>query len=218
MEALELKAELREDKGKSYARKIRREGFLPCVLYGSDTETLPLAVKTKDLDKVIKRGGDNVLIKVKVDGKEYNTLLREVQRHPVKDELLHADLYSISLREKLTTTVELQVVGDAPGAEEGGVLQQALREVEIECLPANIPDYIEVDVSNLHFGESMNAGDLDPSEGVEILTDPEETVVSVVAVREEVEEPVEVEEEELEEGEVPEDAEEGEDREEPAEE
>jgi len=190
MEALELQAQVREEKGKGYARKLRREGLLPCVLYGSEIDSIPLTVKTAELDRVIREGGPNALIKVKVDGKEYITIVREVQNHPVTKDYLHADLQRISLKEKLQTLVPLQFVGESPGVEQGGVLQHLLREVEVECLPTEIPEFVEVDISNLGFGESLTVADLSAGPGVDIITDPETLVVSIVAPETE-EEPAE---------------------------
>jgi len=208
VEALDLEAQIRENKGKGYAKRLRRGGYLPCVLYGPEIESLPLKVEAKELEKIINNAGEKALIKLKVNDKEYITMIRELQHHPVKDEMLHADLYQVSLKEKLETEVPLLITGEAPGVKEGGVLQQFLRGVEIRCLPTNIPDYIEVDVSNLEFGESITVGDLKAEEGIEILTDPATTIVSVVSVKVE---------EEPEEAEAEEEAEEAEGREETAE-
>lgn len=190
MEALELKAQVREEKGKGHAARLRREGQLPCVLYGSEIETLPLTVNTSDLERILKNAGPNALIKVKVGRKEYISLVRDIQTHPVNKEYLHADLQQISLKEKLQTTVPLQVVGESPGVRDGGMLQQAVREIEVECLPTDIPDSIEVDISELAFGDSIFAGDLKAGPGVEILAEPDMLVISVVAPQAE-EEPAE---------------------------
>ena len=200
MEALELEAQIRDNAGKGYAKRLRQDGLLPCVFYGAEVDgSIPITVKVNELEKIVKDAGANALIKLKVDGREYITLVRELQVHPVKRDLLHADLYQISMKEKLQTTVGLYISGEAPGVKEGGVLQQFLREVEVECLPINIPDHIVVDVSGLGFGESVSVSDLVVGDDVEILTDPETTVVSVVAAQA-VEEPEEAEDVEAEEG------------------
>jgi|LFRM01.1.fsa_nt_gb large subunit ribosomal protein L25 len=194
MEALELEAQIREETGKGHASKLRRKGLLPCVLYGSEIDSIPLTVKTSDLDRVLREGGPNALIKLKVDSKEYVILIKEVQTSPVGREYLHADLQRISLKEKLDAMVPLHIVGEseAPGIQGGGVLQHLLREVQVRCLPTDIPESIEVDVSQLDFGESITVGDLKTGDDVEILTDPEEVIVSIVAAQAE-EEPAEVE-------------------------
>ena len=194
MEALELQAQIREEKGKGHTARLRREGLLPCVLYGSEIDTVSLAVKTGDLDRIIKDAGPNALIKLKVGSEEYITLVREIQSHPIVKEYLHADLQQISLKEKLQTMVPLHIVGESPGVKDGGILQQSVREVEVECLPVNIPESIEVDISALGFGDSITAGELNAGEDVEILTDPDTVIVSIVAAQVE-EEPAEVEEE-----------------------
>lgn len=194
MEALELEAQVREEKGKGHAAKLRREGLLPCVLYGSEIDSIPITVKTSDLDRILKEGGHNALIKVKLDNQEYISLVREIQNHPVTKEFLHADFHRISMKEKLQTLVPLEIIGEAPGITEGGVLQHLLREVEVECLPTDIPEVVEVDISSLGFGESLTVADLDAGKGVEIITDPDTVVVSIVAPEKE-EEPEEAESE-----------------------
>lgn len=201
MEALELEAQIRTEKGKGHTAKLRREGLLPCVLYGSEINSIPITVKTGDLDRIMKVGGPNALIKVKVDSKEYITLVREIQTHPVAKEYLHADLQQVSLKEKLQTLVPLHIIGEAPGVADGGILQQVHRELEVECLPTDIPDFIEVDVSGLGFGDSLTVADLKAGEGVDILNDLDTVVVSIVAPKaeEELEEEAEVEGEELQE-------------------
>lgn len=192
MEALELEAQVREEKGKGHTAKLRREGLLPCVLYGSEIDSIPITVKTSELDRVLKEGGHNVLIKVKLDNQEYITLVRELQNHPITKEYLHADLQRISMKEKLQTLVPLEIIGEAPGIAEGGVLQHLLREVEVECLPTDIPEVVEVDISSLGFGDSITVADLDAGKDVEIITDPDSVVVSIVAPERE-EEPEEAE-------------------------
>ncbi len=194
MDVYELRAQVRDEKGKSNAARLRREGLLPCVLYGSEVDTIPLTVNTSELERIIREGGNNVLIKVIVDSQEYITLVREVQLHPVVKDYLHADLQRISMKEKLQTLVPLLIVGESPGVEQdGGILQQQYREIEVECLPTDIPDRVEVDISELGFGESITVADLNAGDGVEIITDADEVVVSVVAPHVE-EEPVEEEE------------------------
>lgn len=188
MEALELQAQVREEKGKGSAAKFRRDGLLPCVLYGSEMDTMSLTVKAGELDRIIREGGHNALIKVKVDNQEYITLVKEVQSHPVTKDYLHADLQSISLKEKLQIFVPLQIIGDAPGVELGGILQQHLREIEVECLPTDIPEIIEVDISSLGFGDSLTVADLSVTEGVEIITEADTMMVSIVAPQAEEEE------------------------------
>jgi large subunit ribosomal protein L25 len=185
MEALELVAQVREEKGKGHAAKLRRDGLLPCVLYGSEIDAVPMSVKTAELDRIIKEGGPNALIKVKLNANEYITLVREIQSHPVTKEYLHADLQRISMKEKLQTLVPLRIVGEAPGVNKGGILDQMHREVEVECQPTDIPEYIEVDISSLGFGESLTVAELSVGSGVEIITDPDAVVVSVVAPAEE---------------------------------
>jgi len=211
MEALALEAKVREKTGKEYAKKIRREGMLPSVLYGPEVETLPLQVQTRDLERIINQAGERALIKLKVNDKEYMTLIREIQRGPVKGEILHVDFYQVSLKEELETEVPVVFVGESPGIKEGGVLQQFLRELEIRCLPTKIPEHIEVDISGLGIGDSITVGDLKVSEDIQILNDPDTVIATIVAVTV-AEEELEEEAEETAEGEVEKKAEESEER------
>ncbi|NLJ99804.1 MAG: 50S ribosomal protein L25/general stress protein Ctc, partial [Clostridia bacterium] len=192
MDTLNLEAQVREDKGKGFVKKLRREGFLPGVLYGLDVETLPVTVNVRDLSRILRSAGENALIRLEVNGKEHITLVRELQRHPVRGDLIHVDFFQISLKEKLETVVPLRIVGESPGVRnEGGILQQMLREIDVRCLPTEIPEYIEVDISNLGFGENIVVGDLEGFGDIELLADPDTALAAVVAPHEEEEEEVE---------------------------
>ena len=129
MDTLNLEAQVREDKGKGFVKKLRREGFLPGVLYGLDVETLPVTVNVRDLSRILRSAGENALIRLEVNGKEHITLVRELQRHPVRGDLIHVDFFQISLKEKLETVVPLRIVGDPGVRNEGGIPQQMLRKL-----------------------------------------------------------------------------------------
>lgn len=187
MEAVQLEAQLRKKTGKGEARRLRAQGLLPCVLYGKEVENRALQVSAKELDKIIREAGENTLIKLVVTGdgvsNEYTTILREVQRHPLKGTLTHADFYRISLTEKLETVVPIQLVGQAQGVAHGGILQHGVREVEIKCLPTEIPEALEVDVTGLGIGDNLTVGEITPPAGVEIISDLDTIVATVVAPR-----------------------------------
>ena len=190
MQRVDLEAELRDKSGKGVARQIRRAGKVPGVLYGEGKSTL-LILNPSDLLEILRsESGENALINLKLKGaksasggKEAITaILRDFQRDPVTRELLHADLFEISMNKAIRVRVPLEATGEVPaGVKEGGVLQYNLRELEVECLPAMIPDQIEVNASHLKIGEAIHVKDLQVAEGIKVLEDPEMAVVSVAA-------------------------------------
>jgi len=183
MKEVELKARPREKVGKQYAKKLRRSGFIPAVVYGPETPTLPLEIESRSFNALLREGiSENVIITLSVDGQKNGkrkVLIREIQRDPVKGDILHVDFHQISLTKKLTLEVPIHLVGEPVGVKEGGILQHVLRMLEVECLPTAIPDKIEIDVSNLKIGDSIHVGDI-RVENVEILSDPKSSIVSVV--------------------------------------
>lgn len=187
MQFVDLKGEVRQGRGKGVCRKLRRKNLLPAVVYGGGGEGLPIVVNPRELLKVLGQG-ENVLIRLSLegDGGTKTVILKELQRHPVRGSLLHADFQEISMERKITVAVPLILTGEAIGKLKGGIVDQSLREVEVECLPLTIPDRIEVDVSGLDLGDTLHVRDLKVPEGVRVLEDPELTVASVVAPEAEV--------------------------------
>ena len=185
MDFVDLHVGLREGKGKELNKKLRDEGLVPSIVYKKGEATVSLKIDRKNLSKALHtEAGENVIIKLHIDGakkrKERTVIIKEVQRDPVKDHLLHVDFQEISLTEKLKVKVPIIGKGEAIGVKQDeGVLQQVLWEVEIECLPTNIPEKIEVDISNLKIGDAIYVKDIQPSEGVKILDDPEGVAFSV---------------------------------------
>jgi len=194
MDFVELKANLREEKGKELNKKLRKAGLVPGVVYRKGEDALSLKIDSSSLSKILHtEAGENVIIKLFVEGdkkkKERIVVIKELQKDPVKDTLVHLDLNEISLTETLKVKVPLMAKGEAIGVkQEGGVLQHVLWEVEVECLPTNIPDKIEADITNLKIGDTLSLKDMLSPEGVKILGDPESIVFSVehVKVAEEV--------------------------------
>jgi large subunit ribosomal protein L25 len=179
--ANELKADRREDAGKGVARKLRAAGRVPGVLYGHGEATIPLSIDERDLKHVLHTAaGSNVLIDLVVDGKKHLALPREIQRDHIHARLIHVDLLAVRRDEKITVNVEVTDVGEAVGVKAGGVVEHHLRELHVECLPQNVPDRIEVDVSALEIGDMIHVRDVVPPEGVTILTNPEDAVLSVI--------------------------------------
>jgi large subunit ribosomal protein L25 len=199
MDLVELKAEQR-DAGKATTKRVRADGRIPAIFYGHGIDPLSLSIDAKTFRSVIhSEAGTNVILKLMIDGKKGNhtAIIKDIQRHPVKDYFFHIDFLKIAMDEKIQAKVPVNVVGESIGVREGGVLQHGLWEIEVEALPANLPENIEIDVSELAIGGAVRIADLVVGDDVAILTDPEETVVSVVPPTELKEEEV-VEEEMLE--------------------
>jgi large subunit ribosomal protein L25 len=176
----------REGVGKGVARKIRKQGTIPAILYGREMETIPLTVSPHDLKKALStEAGENTLLDlhIKEGGEEITkmVLLRDVQYDHLTSRPIHFDFQEILMKELITVKVPVEVVGKAPGILEGGILEEILREIEVECLPDAIPNVIEVDVSQLEIGDSIHIGDLTLPEGVAVLNDPDETIITILS-------------------------------------
>ncbi len=199
-----IAAEPRTPGGKGAARSTRRDGRIPAVIYGSGREPEPLMVSSVDFEKLLKTvTGSSTVIELEVGGEKVQTLIREIQRHPTRKRVTHIDFYEIHAGEAITVGVPLHLVGNPEGVRNaGGVLEQFLREVEVEVLPKDIPEVVDVDVTDLSVGGSLHLSDIEIP-NARILADPSTTICTVVPPRVE-EEPVVAEVEELEEGVEPE--------------
>ena len=198
MKRLELSAQKREETGKGSARKLRKTGMIPAVLYGKDREPVNLKLDASEVEDVI---GGNVIIDLSLEDETEPVMVKEVQRHVIKQDLLHVDFYQVDLEEAIEVEVPVETVGQSIGEREGGILEIILRKIEISCLPTNIPETFEVDISELDVGDSVSVADLDVDEEIEVITDSDETIATIVVPSELDLEPEE-EEEELEEPEV----------------
>ncbi len=197
METVRLKVKLRDKVGKGYARKLRREGGLPAILYGPHLKiSLPLEIEREDLREFTSRLSKGEMV-ITLDiinekkNKEREVIVKDVQRDWLKGGLQHIDFYEITRGEEVSTAVPLSFIGKAEGEKLGGVVEHLLREVKIECLPSNIPLNIEVDISSLDIGDFVDIKDLAIPSGVKVVNHPEERVVAVLPptkVEEEVEE------------------------------
>ncbi len=201
MQKVSLKAEKRTETGKGASRALRRSDILPAVLYGKGS-SIPMKLQKKDLIKFMMTGGrEHALVNIEIMGgkgkkSSHWAVVKEYQLDPVRSELLHVDFIEISLKEKMKTTTAIVITKDPVGVKNGGILQQQLREVEIECLPTHIPAGLEVDASPVDIGHSLHVSDLIPAEGVKVLNDPNEVILTVSApVMEEVAVEAPVEEE-----------------------
>jgi len=198
-----LVARYREATGKGAARKLRSNKEIPAIFYGPGTDPVPLAVDYPEMESLIKDAStDNIIFSLKIQrGKRSETrkaILKDLQIHPLKDTMVHADFYEISMDRVITVDVTIDLVNTPVGVENGGVLQQVRRELTISCLPGKIMDSLEVDVSGLDIGDALHIEDIELPEGVE--SDQEgHLTVAVVAAPTAVEEEVEEEAEEIEE-------------------
>ncbi len=191
MEIFELKAEARSMTGKKGAKACRDNGQLPGILYGRGAESRTLAVHPKQLDKALQtHAGANVIIKLAFgeESDAVNVVIKELQVDNIKGVMRHVDFYQISLEEKIRSSVQFKMVGESPGIKAGGILEHIIWELEVECLPMDIPAFIEADISELEIGDSVSVSQLSVPESVTVLTDSDAKVVHVVAPRVEVEE------------------------------
>lgn len=213
MEIFDLKATQRNTVGKSPARALRREGLIPAVLYGPKRETMSLTVSPMDLEKIYKDSGtEQVVLKLVIENgvtQNVTVLVKEVQTSPVTRQYLHLDFLEISLDEEIVVRVPVEVTGKSIGVERGGFLQLVRHELEVSCLPMDMPEKIEVDIADLDIGDAIHVEDITLDDKIKMLSEPGHTVLTVVAPTVEEEELPE-EEEELEEGEEAEEGEEGE--------
>jgi large subunit ribosomal protein L25 len=186
---VKLKAQKRTVIGRNAIKKIKKEGLVPGVIYGSQAEPMALQVEARALTSVLAHAlSEHVLVELEiVDGSQSNNrlaLIQEVQHHPLKRELLHVDFHAVSATEKITSEVPIEAVGDALGVRTfGGLLEYSLRTLEVECFPQDLPEIVRIDVTNLNIGEALHVRDIPLPSGVESLTDGDLTVVSVVASR-----------------------------------
>lgn len=198
MERMTLSAEYRPPISKGERNRLRAHDKVLAVLYGRGKETIPLVVDGRSLRHVLSTGGSNVLmnLEIKQPGKKNineTVMFKDIQRHMmVKDRIMHVDFIRISMTDKIEVAVQLLFTGEPAGVKQGGVLQILMREVQVRCLPAAIPEHFEVDLSDLNIGDSISTGSLDMEEGVELITDPDEPLAQVLA-------PTAIEEEEPEE-------------------
>lgn len=198
MNTIELKAETRTTRGNSPARALRRSGRLPAVLYGPGREPNMLSLICRDLENILKQGGmgRTILNLVLDDGKTTKpAMIKELQAHPVSRELLHVDFYEVDMDRKIRVSVPVTTSGKSIGVEQGGMLQLIRRELEVFCLPNEIPGTITIDITNLDIGDAIHVEDIPTAGGVEIPHDVNFTVLTVTSRKVEAVEAEEVEEE-----------------------
>jgi large subunit ribosomal protein L25 len=182
MEKFALSAQVREKAGKGVARSLRKNQMVPAVLYGHG-KSVPISMGNKDITSILNtEGGEHALINLKLDvkdGSEKLALIKDYQVDPRSGKLIHVDLMEVALNEKVKVQVEVHIVGSAVGVKEGGIFQFGQRTLEVECLPNLIPDFIEVNISELKINESLHVRDVKVAEGIRILTDGDSTVATI---------------------------------------
>jgi large subunit ribosomal protein L25 len=183
MEKIALTAQVREKAGKGVARGLRRNKMVPAVLYSHGKST-PITMGDKDVIKVLNtEGGEHALINLKLEGAkgaaDRLALIKDYQVDPISGKLMHVDLMEVAMNEKVKIQVAVHVTGSSIGVKEGGIFQYGQRHLEVECLPGQIPDSIEVDISALKINESLHVRDIKAAEGIKILTDPDATVATI---------------------------------------
>ena len=185
MKQVTLSAIKREKTGKEISKKLRKQGLIPAIVYGPRFQPLPIAVKFNELESIlIKHKGETLLFNLELsDGEpsKIQAILKDYQIHPITDKIIHIDFLAIHEEETITLDIPLEFLGKPVGISKGGVLEILLHELTIECLPSNIPDKIYVDINNLDVGDVLHVKDIKVPEGVKVINDPEETVLTIVA-------------------------------------
>ena len=196
MASAQLSATPRDGTGKGVARSLRASGRIPGIIYGHGREPQALAIDNRELEKLLSKiSAESTVIELTLEGKSAQTLIREIQRHPFKRQILHVDFQELVAGEKIIVRLPIVLSGVPDGVrQDGGVLDQTLRELEVEVDPANIPSHIEIDVTPLKIGDSIHVRDVKLPEGVEVITELDSSVCVVSAPRAVVEETVVTEE------------------------
>lgn len=210
MKQVEFMAYLREEKGKQASKKLRKSGLIPAVVYGRNEEPLALSCDERKFEEIVHTSaGENVVLNLKImkqgqdkEEKTETVIIKEIQHDPIKGNILHVDFNHISLTQKITVKVPLETKGEAAGVKMGGLLEHILWEVEVECLPTQIPEKIVLNVSDLNIGDVLYVKDIPVDESIKILNDPDQVVITIEPPKAEKIEEAAEEEKEQEEPEV----------------
>lgn len=189
MATASLSAKPRQETGKGAARKLRAAGEVPGTIYGHGRQPQSLSINSREFERLSERVRiTSTVIELALDGKTARTLVRELQRDPIKRTVIHVDFQELVAGEKVTVSVPLRFVGTPEGVKTGGgILEETMHQIEVTCDPSNIPDHIDVDVAALTIGHSLHVGDIKLPEGVEVVDDPEQTIAVVSAPKAEEE-------------------------------
>lgn len=180
--AITLKAKKRENLSRSTTKQLRKDGYIPGVVYGKSQEPITVSVNNIHLIKTIRDEGRNAIISLEIeDEKSVDVMVHDYQKEIVKDDIIHVDFFAVDMAEEMDVQVPVRIEGEAIGVKEGGVLQQPVFELQVRAKPADIPEEITVDVTNLNIGDSLAVQDIEKTGSYEILDDPETTVVVILA-------------------------------------
>lgn len=180
--AITLKAKKRENLSRSTTKQLRKDGYIPGVVYGKSQEPITVSVNNIDLIKTIRDEGRNAIISLEIeDEKPVDVMVHDYQKEIVKDDIIHVDFFAVDMAEEMDVQVPVRIEGEAIGVKDGGVLQQPIFELQVRAKPADIPEEITVDVTNLNIGDSLAVQDIEKTGNYEILDDPETTVVVILA-------------------------------------
>lgn len=186
MEITEIKARVRNQFGKGHSRRLRTEGFIPAVFYGPKAESIHLAVNASELRKLVKNKEENVFIKLLI-GDENNleklSMIKEIQTDPLTKRLIHADFYEIRMDQKITFDIPIRFAGVPAGLDKGGELHHHKRDLKVSCFPGILPDFIEVDVTNLNIGDSIRIREIRIADGITILDSEDAVIAMVIAAK-----------------------------------
>jgi large subunit ribosomal protein L25 len=190
MSQVVLAARSRAGKGSAEARRIRRSGRIPAVLYGRTGTSIAIDLDAHEFSNRVKNISESTIVKVEVEGKAYDAFVKDTQRSITEGAILHVDFYEVESGVTLRAHVSLHLVGNPVGVREGGVLESPLHEIEVECLPKDLPERIEVDIAELKVNQSIQVRDLKLGEGVRLLSNEDQVIALVKYAREEVAAPV----------------------------
>lgn len=183
--ATQLQAQTRETEKKSTIKRLRQQGKIPAVMYGNGVESKPITVNHGDFIQVIREAGQNGVITLQLNNDDYPVMLYDLQLDDIRDDILHADFYKVDMKSEVDVDVNIHLRGEAAGQEEGGIVQQLLHEISVRALPADVPETIDVGIEALNIGDSISVSDVKAQAQYEILTDPDETIVSITPPQDE---------------------------------
>ena len=181
MQEYKIEVEKRElSSKKSFVKELRSNGHIPGVYYSHDSkESIPFMVTLKNLREALK--SNSKVYKINVGGKSRDVIMKTIQYHPITEQIIHIDLYGVKMDAKVTVKIPIMFTGQSIGVKEGGVLNQSMTELDVACLPANIPQEIEVDISSLNLGDTLRIEDINLADGIDVVGDSSMLIVSVVA-------------------------------------
>jgi large subunit ribosomal protein L25 len=179
---VKLEAQQRTDLKKSTITKIRLAGQVPAVLYGKKTENQSISVDGISFLKTMRQNGRNAIITITIDGTgtSHQVIVNDYQLEPIKGAILHIDFFEVDMKSEMDAEVQIRLIGEAPGAKEGGIVSQLMQGITVRSRPADIPEEMEIDISNLNIGDSIQIRDILDANTVQIVNDPDETVVTVL--------------------------------------